>query len=115
MAIDRMISIGEELHQVALEALIIRIATLLQADPLEVRLPVHVAELCRAFKASIDGQGIPKSVVSEIFSFFVNEFIRELDNYYNPLNASLAQHGVRPHLEEEIINKIRFPLKMTLD
>ncbi|MEH6518389.1 MAG: DUF1631 family protein [Halioglobus sp.] len=105
LAIDRMISIGEELHQVALEALIIRIATLLQADPLQVRLPVHVAELCRAFKTSLDGQGIPKSVVSEIFSFFVNEFIRELDNYYNPLNASLAQHGVRPHLEEEIINK----------
>ncbi|MFT6955301.1 MAG: diguanylate cyclase (GGDEF)-like protein [Halieaceae bacterium] len=105
LAIDRMIGIGEELHQVALEALIIRVATLFQADPLKVRLPVHVAELCRAFKASIDGQGIPKSVVPEILGFFVNEFIRELDNYYSPLNASLAQHGVRPHLEAEIINK----------
>ncbi len=105
LAVDRMISIGEELHQVALEALIIRSAMLIDADPLRVRLPVHVEEFCRTFKNAIDGQKIPQAAVSEIFNFFVNEFVRELDNFYTPLNAGLAQLGIRPQLEEEIINK----------
>ena len=105
LAVDRMISIGQELHQVALEALVIRIATLIDADPLTVRLPVHVEELCRAFKNAVDGQKIPQAAIPEIFNYFVDEFVRELDSYYNPLNAGMAQQGIRPQIEEEIINK----------
>ncbi|MEP1470287.1 MAG: DUF1631 family protein [Halieaceae bacterium] len=105
LAVDRMISIGQELHQVALEALVIRIATLIDADPLSVRLPVHVEELCRIFKQAVDGQKIPQAAIPEIFNYFVNEFVRELDSYYNPLNAGMAQQGIRPQIEEEIINK----------
>ena len=105
LAVDRMISIGQELHQVALEALVIRIATLIDADPLSVRLPVHVEELCRIFKQAVDAQKIPQAAIPEIFDYFVNEFVRELDSYYNPLNAGMAQQGIRPQIEEEIINK----------
>jgi len=105
LALDRMIRRGEELHQVALEALVIRLATLLEADPLSVRLPVHIEPLCHAFQSALRNTGLPADVVPQILNYFVDQFIEQLDDLYSPLNTELAEQGVRPNIEEEIINK----------
>ncbi|MEP6391394.1 MAG: DUF1631 family protein [Halioglobus sp.] len=105
LALDRMITRGEELHQVALEALIIRVATLLETDPLRVRLPVHVDSLCHAFQTALKNSGLPADVIPQVLSYFVDQFIEQLDGFYSPLNTELAEQGIRPHIEEEIINK----------
>lgn len=105
LAIDRMVTLGEDLHHVALEALIIRTAEIAGKDPMQVRLPIHVASLSGAFHRALDGNGIPHQVIPEIFGFFQHRFIRELGDYYAPLNASLSAAGIRPGLEDEIISK----------
>ena len=105
LALDRMITRGEELHQVALEALVMRLATLIEADPLSVRLPVHVEPLCHAFQTALRNSGLPAGVIPQILSYFVDQFIEQLDAFYSPLNTELAEQGIRPNIEEEIINK----------
>ncbi len=47
LAIERMITRGEDLHELPMEALTIRLAALIDADPDRVRLPVHVRPLSR--------------------------------------------------------------------
>ena len=103
LAIDRMVTLGEDLHHVALEALTLRLAAMQGEDPMRVRLPVHVATLCRAFHRALDGNRIPHEVVPDIFDFFQRRFVRELGDYYGPLNESLAAAGVEPGIENEII------------
>ena len=59
LALNRWASVAEEMHKVTLEALLIRVATLLEEEPLKVRLPVHTRQLCKAFQQAIDANGIP--------------------------------------------------------
>jgi diguanylate cyclase (GGDEF)-like protein len=104
LAIDRMITLGEDLHKVLLEALVIRLATLIDADPNKVRLPVHVRQLCRVFQRALEAQKVPKEVLPHIFDYFARHFIRQLEDYYLALNAIMAESGVRPSVEQEIRN-----------
>lgn len=102
LAIDRMVTLGEDLHSLALEALTIRLATLIDADPDNVRLPMHVRQLCRSFQAALAQQRIPQIVLPHIFDYFAKRFLRQLSGYYEPLNALLADAAVRPRVETEI-------------
>jgi diguanylate cyclase (GGDEF)-like protein len=102
LAMDRMITLGEETYQVSLEALQIRLATLIDADPIEVRLPVHVRPLCRSFQRVVTAQRYPSAVLLRIFEFFTRDFMRDLGNYYGPLNLYLSETGILPDLEEQI-------------
>lgn len=102
LAIDRAVSLGEDLHQLPLEALTLRLAALINADPNHVRLPIHVRQLCRAFQLALREADIPRNVLSHVFDFFAKRFIRQLDGYYGPLNTMLAQHRVLPNVEAEI-------------
>ncbi len=99
LAIDRTVSLGEDLHKLALEALTLRLAVLIDADPNSVRLPIHVRQLCRAFQLGLLEEKIPRSVLSHIFDYFAKRFIRQLDGYYEPLNTLLAEHRVLPTIE----------------
>ena len=105
LAVDRMITRGEDRYHVPLEALIIRYATLQAVDPNLVRLPIHVRPLARAFQRTITAQKYPAPVILKIFDYFTKEFIEELDNYYHHLNQGLISRDVRPGLEREITAK----------
>ncbi len=102
LALKRMIRIGEDLHQVALESLIFRSAELIGAEPLKLRLPVHVAELCTAFRRVIEDKKIPAEVLPAIFDRFLKRFITGLDPYYGKLNEALSSRGICPDIEQEI-------------
>jgi diguanylate cyclase (GGDEF)-like protein len=105
LAIDRMVTHGEDLHSVGLEALTFRIATLIGADANRVRLPIDVRQLCRAFQYALQQEAIPHSVLSPIFDYFSNRFVRQLDGFYDPLNSLLVDQGVLPDIEIEIETK----------
>jgi len=105
LAIDRMISLGEDLYEMLLEALVIRLATLIDADPDKLRLPMHVRQLCGAFQRALKSQKVPVEVLPHIFDYFAKHFIRQLDDYYLALNAIMAEGGVRPNVEQEIQNQ----------
>jgi len=102
LAIDSMVTLGEELNKITLEALLIRLATLIDADPNKVRLPVHVRQLCRAFQATMKKHEMPRDVTSHILDYFAKHFISKLQDYYEPINEGLEKHNVDPGLEEEI-------------
>ena len=102
LAIDSMVALGEELNKITLEALLIRLATLIDADPNKVRLPVHVRQLCRAFQASMKKHDMPRDVISHILDYFAKHFIPKLHDYYEPINEGLEKHNIDPGLEEEI-------------
>jgi len=105
LAIERMITRGEDLHELPMEALTIRLAALIDADPDRVRLPVHVRPLSRILQRVFETQQFPPTVVLRVFDFFTREFVEELGDFYTTLNAALAREGVRPGLEEEIRSK----------
>jgi len=105
LAIDRMVTLGEDLHSLALEALTVRVAALIDVDPNTVRLPMHVRQLCRAFQRALTEQHIPQSVLAHCYDYFAKQFIRQLEHYYEPLNKMLADHHVLPDIEHEIQTK----------
>ncbi len=102
LAVGRMINVGENLYGISLECLIIRVAEITGSDPHKIRLPIHVAQLCRAFQIAIEGRDIPLSALPDVFDFFGRNFIRNLGGYYSSLNKLMRERGVRPSLEEEI-------------
>ncbi|MFC1578807.1 DUF1631 family protein [Pseudomonadota bacterium] len=105
LAMDRMITEGEDAYHIQLEALIIRMAELLGANPKKLRLPVHVRHLSKAFQQVITAQRYPGPVLLKIFDFFTRQFMRDLDGYYGQLNKALASNGIQPGLEQEIESK----------
>ncbi len=105
LAIDRTVSLGEDMHKLALEALTVRLAILIDVDPNLVRLPIHVRQLCRALQRALNEQAIPQSLTSIIFDYFAKRFVQQLGDFYGPLNSLLSEHGVLPHIEKEIQNK----------
>ncbi len=102
LAIDRMVTAGQEQHRLSLEALTVRTAELIGADPNRLRLPIHVRQLSRAFQQALRPEDIAPNVQTQIFDYFAERFIRQLDGYYEPLNEMLAEGDVRPRVEAEI-------------
>mgnify|MGYP003630452851 FL=1 len=105
LAIERMITQGENRYRVPLEALVIRYATLQGLDPNLVRLPIHVRPLASAFQCTMTAQKYPAAVILKIFEYFTKGFIEGLDNYYQHLNQGLEDRNIRIGLEREIIAK----------
>ncbi len=105
LAIERMVNHGEEIYRVPLEALLIRYALLIDADPNKVALPVHVRPLSDAFQKTIAKQNYAGPVLLKIFDFFNEKFIGDLESYYLQLNQGLARQGIEPDLEREIAAK----------
>ncbi len=105
LAIDRMVMLGEGLHRVALEALTLRMAALIDVDPNSVRLPIHIRQICRAFQRALLDEHVPHNVLPLVYDFFDKNFIKQMAGYYGPLNTLLAENGILPEIETEIEKK----------
>ncbi|MDP5064268.1 MAG: DUF1631 family protein [Haliea sp.] len=103
LAVDRLAHVGEDLHRIGMEALQIRVAALVQVDPLKLRLPEHVAQLARLLQLVLEEYRVPPQLTQRIYDFFTKHFIRNLDSLYRELNDILEQAGIRPDLEGEIL------------
>ncbi|GAB3277779.1 DUF1631 family protein [Parahaliea aestuarii] len=105
LAVDRMINMGREWYGDVLECLTVRLATAIPAPPLDVRLPVHIAELCTALQALLSRADINHRATSVVFDAFLRLFMPRLEAYYRSLNQGLIKAGIYPDLEEEISAK----------
>lgn len=105
LAVERMITRGEERYHVPLEALVIRYATLRGVDPNSVKLPIHIRPLARSFQRTVMAQKYPAPVVLKIFEYFTKEFMDGLEFYYKHLNEGLVSRNILPGLEHDIIAK----------
>ncbi|MEH6567698.1 MAG: DUF1631 family protein [Halioglobus sp.] len=104
LVISKIIKTGEDLYGVPLECLTLRLADLIDADPHLLRVPVGITQLCNAFHQGVVGRGIPEPAMGDIVDYFDRHLIRELQDYYEDLNALLRERGIRPELEEEILS-----------
>ncbi|GHD12658.1 hypothetical protein GCM10007052_13920 [Halioglobus japonicus] len=105
LAINRMVAMGEEQHALPLEALILRTAKLISADPLQVRLPIHPRQLSQAFQIGISSLELPPEAAGASYDYFARKVIRKLDEPYQHLNSFLEEHGIGGGLEERIRTK----------
>ncbi|TXS95495.1 DUF1631 family protein [Parahaliea maris] len=105
LAVDRMINIGREWYGEVLECLTVRLADVLDVSPLDLRLPMHVAELCTGLQSLLARAEINHTATPAIFDGFMRNFMPHLEGYYERLNAKLKAAGVYPDLEEEIRSK----------
>ncbi len=105
LAFNRTVALAEELYRIDLEALTIRVARLLDADPLKVRVPVHARQLCRAFQLAIEPVEVASEAAPVVYEYFSQHLIRPLANFYTSLNSSLAEAGLEPELETQIRTK----------
>ncbi|MEM9256804.1 MAG: DUF1631 family protein [Pseudomonadota bacterium] len=96
LAIDRIVATGEHTHAEQLKALTGRFAELVDARPEEVRLPVHVRQLCRAYQNGLEKLDIPRAVQPDILEFFAARFLTQLDQFYAPLDTALERAGIEP-------------------
>ncbi|HAN68104.1 MAG TPA: hypothetical protein DCQ70_06370, partial [Halieaceae bacterium] len=103
LAVDRLAHVGEDLHRIGMEALQIRVAELVQTDPLKLRLPEHVAQLARSLQLVLEEYRVPQQLTQRIYDLFARHFVRNLDSLYRHLNDILEQAGIRPDLEGEIL------------
>jgi len=105
LAIERIVSSGEDQLALPLEALTLRLAVLIGADPNLVRLPISVRQLCRAFQSALLRADVPHGALAEIFDYFSRRLISQLEGFYEPLNSLLAEGGILPTVEVEIETK----------
>ncbi len=102
LAIDRMMKRGEEMYGRRTEALLLRLSTLIDEDPLSVRLPIHLRQLTRAIRDVLSREPFAPAVLPQIMQYFAVDFVYPLGEYYDGLNALLAERGIRPDLEEQL-------------
>jgi len=105
LAINRIVTRAEEKFSVPMEALTIRIATLADAPPLRLRLPVHVRQLCRVLQQILLEIQVPREYSIKMVEMFTRNCAADLDDFYQALNKHLSESGVRPQLEREIASK----------
>ena len=102
LSLNRMIKMGEDKYVLPLECLTLRFAELTGVEPLEARLPIHIAPICQAFKAAVSDRGVASTIAPEVYSFFASQVVRKLDAFYTSLNTYLRDQGIQPKIEEDI-------------
>jgi diguanylate cyclase (GGDEF)-like protein len=102
LAIDRMMSHGEERYGRDMEAITIRLATLVGAEPLKLRNPLHLRQLSRCIQRVLSGNPFSDEVTPAIMQFFAVDFLHSLGDYYQRVNQLLEQRGIHPEVEQQI-------------
>ncbi len=102
LTIDRIVREAQRKLGLPMEALTIRFADMCDTEPMDTRLPVHVAQLCSAFREAVIGGGVNTVVVSDLYKFFDNEIVKKLAPYYKSLNTFLKDRGVQPDIDEDL-------------
>ena len=105
LTIGRLVREAQKKYGLAMEALTIRYAELEGTEALDTRLPVHVAQICDAFRESVNGRGLNSMIAPELYKFFGTQVVSRLDNYYSSLNKFLKDEGVQPELDKELESK----------
>lgn len=107
LALDRMVALGEDLHRIPVEAMLIRVAELIGAEPLKVRLPLHARQLSRAFQKALTSgeEKLSAETLTISYDYFARKVIRRLGEFYGRMNAFLAENYIGEGLEEQIRQK----------
>lgn len=104
LAIDRIVKAGSERYWVALEAITLRLASIVSADPTAIRLPFGIRALCTAYREVIKPLELSNDIVDELDKAFARYLLPELKGIYNDINQKLESDGLLPGIEIDIEN-----------
>ena len=102
LAIDRIVQAGSERYWIQLEALTLRIADIINQDPLTVRLPFGLRGLCVAYRSSIKPLEFSNQILTELDRAFARSLLPEIGTVYQEINSSLSAEGWLPGIENEL-------------
>jgi diguanylate cyclase (GGDEF)-like protein len=101
LLIDRMVRKWQDKFSLPLDALTIRFAEIAHTNPAETRLPVHVRQLCEAYREIVNPLELSAKVVPELYDFFSSRVLAKLNPFYTGLNLFLSDSGILPGIEKE--------------
>ena len=104
LAIDRIVRAGSERYWVALEAITLRLAYIVGADPTMIRLPFGIRALCTAYREVIKPLELSNDIVDELDKAFARYLLPELKSIYKDINQKLESDGLLPGIEIDIEN-----------
>ena len=104
LAIDRIVRAGSERYWVALEAITLRLASIVNADPTAIRLPFGIRALCTAYREVIKPLELSSDIVDELDKAFARYLLPELKGIYKDINQKLESDGLLPGIEIDIEN-----------
>lgn len=97
--IDQIVQAGSERYWNQLQSLTSGLATLLDADPLTIRLPFGLRGLTTAYRHYIEQLNLPDFIIAELDRAFTRNLLPEAGALYQELNAVLASYDDFPGTE----------------
>ena len=97
--IDQIVQAGSERYWNQLQSLTSGLGTLLDADPLTIRLPFGLRGLTTAYRRYIEQLNLPDFIIAELDRSFTRNVLPEAGALYQELNAVLASYDDFPATE----------------
>lgn len=104
LAIDRMVKSGNERYWLALEAITLRIAAVIDAEPKKIQLPFGLKVCFGGYRSVIGPLEFPEDTLTELDKAFARNLLPELGEIYQKINALLSAEGWLPNVEKELEN-----------
>jgi len=102
LAINRMAQTALERHWRALEAITLRVAKALSANPKHIELPIGPQKLAKLYRNSIKSFEFAPAILREIDRFFLSELLLTMGDIYKKSNELLTDEGLMPDIENVI-------------
>ena len=97
--IDQIVQAGSERYWNQLQSLTSGLGTLLDVDPLTIRLPFGLRGLTTAYRRYIEQLNLPDFIIAELDRSFTRNLLPEAGALYQELNAVLASYDEFPATE----------------
>jgi hypothetical protein len=102
LAINRMAQAALERHWQAVEAITLRVAKALSANPKHIELPIGPQKLAKLYRNSIKSFEFAPAILREIDRFFLSELLLTMGDIYKKSNELLTDEGLMPDIEKVI-------------
>ncbi len=102
LAIDKIVKAGNERYWLQWEAIVFRVAAMLDCDAKTLNLPFAIKPLCTHYRETIRPLGFNRFIVGELDRAFARNLLPELGKIYSEIGAHLAESGLLPDIEQEL-------------
>lgn len=102
LAINRMAQTALGRHWRALEAITLRVAKAVSADPKHIELPIGPQKLAKLYRNNTKIFEFAPAILREIDQFFLKELLLTMGDIYKKSNELLTDRGLMPDIEKKI-------------
>ncbi|EED35152.1 hypothetical protein NOR51B_1097 [Luminiphilus syltensis NOR5-1B] len=102
LAIEKLVKLGLERFSLPLEALTLRIAEIVDEDPLDIRMPIDLRAFFDAYRTAIALIDLDRDAIAHLDGSFARNLFAELGNIYGETNQYLIDANILPELESRL-------------